>query len=70
MHPSYPFELTPEDARSFLKWKLRLALFYGALLLMVVVFALIWPQGDINDAAYTSAKPAYSSAAATDRTAR
>ncbi len=70
MHPWHPIDLTPEDARTFLKWKLRLALFYGALLLVVVVFALTWPQGEINEAADTSTKPAYSSAATTDRTAR
>jgi hypothetical protein len=69
MHPSYPFEPTPEDARIILKWKLRLALFYGALLLIVVLFGQTRPQDHIADPADVPAKQALSSAASAARTA-
>jgi hypothetical protein len=67
MHPSYPFETTAEDAATMLKWKLRLALVYGAILLAIVAFAMTRPQDHIDETSDIPSNPAISSASAADR---
>jgi hypothetical protein len=72
MHPgSDPFQPTPEDALIIVKWKLRMALLYGAVLLVVLVFALGRPVQDEREAHDSFSKPVVSSAAVpADRSAR
>ena len=68
---SYPYKPTPADCLVIRKWKWRLALVYGAILLGLVVVALVSPGQNRTDEAGNRAGRGFSSAlATTDRPAR
>ena len=52
MHPiPCPFETTPEDALLITKWKLRLVVVYGAVLLVLLAFSMSQPKESVEDTA-------------------
>ena len=60
---SYPYRLTPEDRLIISKWKLRVGLAYGAILLVLLLVMVANPGRDRTDIATNPADHGFSSAA-------
>jgi len=61
---SYPYRPTAEDRLIISKWKLRLAMIYGAILLVLVLVVVSNPNRDRSEIAKRSAEHGFSSALA------
>lgn len=63
---SYPLKLAPEDDLLIKKWKWRLAVVYGAILLMLILIVAAAPYTK-TDVAKSGGEAAFSSASIPDR---
>jgi hypothetical protein len=62
---SYPYRLTPKDRLIISKWKLRVGIAYGALLIVLVLLVMVAnPSRDRNEIAKSSTDRGFSSASA------
>jgi hypothetical protein len=60
---SFPYRLTPEDRLIMSKWKWRVGIAYGAILLVLLLVMVTNPNRDKNDVAKNPADHGLSSAA-------
>ena len=68
-HGSYPYRLTPEDRLIISKWKLRVGLAYGAILLVLLLVMVANPSRDRTEIAKNPADHGFSSAAVAGKAA-
>jgi hypothetical protein len=62
---SYPYRLTAKDSLIISKWKLRMGIVYGALLIVLLLLVMVAnPSRDRNEIAKNSADHGFSSASA------
>ena len=61
---SYPYRLTPEDRLIISKWKLRVGLAYGAILLVLLLVMVANPGRERSDIAKNAAEQGFFSALA------
>ena len=65
---SYPYRLTPEDHYVISKWKWRLGIAYGAILLVLVLVMVANPNRQRGDIAKNAADHGFSSASVAGET--
>jgi hypothetical protein len=66
---SYPYRLTAEDRLIISKWKLRVGIAYGAILLVLLLVMVANPGRDRSEIARNPADHGFSSASVAGKTA-